>query len=102
VVLTALGQRLHALGDIGVEGGDRDGYRVQQIGSALADALDQRERERAVAPGRGFLRELASLRGGEGDQTVLGLGEIVDEARDFDARRAPRPQRLPWGIIHEL
>ena len=92
-VLMALGQVFHPVGDVGVEGGDRDGSLVQQIGLALADALDQRERERAMSPGRGFLRELRALRGGEGDQAVLGLGEVVDEARDVDARRAEAARR---------
>jgi hypothetical protein len=92
-VLTALGQDFHPVGDIGVEGGDRDGSLVQQIGLALADALDQRERERAVSPSRGFLRKLRALRGGEGDQAVLGLGKIVDEARHVDARRAEAARR---------
>jgi hypothetical protein len=84
----ALGQVFDAVGDVGVEGGDRDGSLVQQIGLAVANALDQREGERAMSPGRRFLREFGALRGGEGDQAVLGLGKIVDEARDVDARRA--------------
>jgi hypothetical protein len=49
--------------------------------------------------GRGFPRELASLRGGEGDQAVLGLGEVVDEARYIHACRTEAARRDgPIGV----
>ena len=82
-MLTTVSQRLHPVRDERIEFGDRDGPVAQQIGLAR-EPLDQRLGERAMALGGRFHGGLAPLRGGEGHDAVLGLGELVDDAIHVD------------------
>ena len=100
-VLVAFGELLDAVGDPGVEAGDRDDALVQQVRLAEVDPFDQRFGEVAVPELRRLQRTLAPLRGREHDQPVLGLGEFVDDAVDVDRTARARDRLVGVAGVEE-
>ena len=98
-MLGAVGQLFHAFGDVIVEPGDGNRAFVQQVGLA-GQALDQRQAEGAMAPFGALGGKLGPLRRREGDEAVLGLGEIVGERiTSTPPGPNPRTSRVGSGAV---